>query len=287
MIITASVDPLPGKITCQCGDVFDPASCIQGQVGADYMIAWNDPGWEYRGRLIYVPDLCNACETERKKSIDAREKESQQTTLESVMEINWRNSGLSSIHQDWTWEKFEPVGTHIDHEGASLQDKIDHLRNIDLRRSRHGIILASTKTGVGKTRIAINILRHYLDKIYAGMFLPYPRLMAAIDSEGRMKQDTLNRAMTTPILILDDLAQTHPKNRFGVVTSRVVNLLDERFNSGRPTIITTNATHQTIKEIFGEHFGRIMLEFATEPDGSRNVIQFDQFPTYIAEGRWS
>lgn len=99
-------------------------------------------------------------------------------------------------------------------------------------------------TGTGKTWLAAAICNEVMKKGYGARLISVGHIEMLIDAGenfGKLVQD-LNRF---PLLVLDDYGA---ERETSFMHSKMLTLLDERQNTGKPTIITTNYTKDQIEE---------------------------------------
>lgn len=116
-----------------------------------------------------------------------------------------------------------------------------------------GLLLHGT-VGTGKTYFAACIANHVIDQGYRALMTNFARLTNQIQGmyEGKQKFiDDLNRYQ---LLILDDLGAER-KSEF--MQEMVFNIIDTRYRSGLPFIVTTNLTGEEITKTQEVTFQRI------------------------------
>lgn len=96
--------------------------------------------------------------------------------------------------------------------------------------------------GVGKTGLAISALRAAAEKHHPGLFVKTPDLLARIratygKSSDTSEQDVLESLRNVDYLVLDDVGAEHATDW---ATSMLFQVLDDRHDQQRKTILTTN-----------------------------------------------
>lgn len=103
-------------------------------------------------------------------------------------------------------------------------------------------LLLTGSVGTGKTHLAVAVLRALLQQGIQGRFYSYDQLLKEIQSTyqqdgGRTELDLLLPAFESEVLVLDDLGTVRPSDW---VFNTVTLVLNQRYNQGRTTILTTN-----------------------------------------------
>lgn len=105
----------------------------------------------------------------------------------------------------------------------------------------HGLLLMGP-CGVGKTHLAVAVLREIVLRGYAGLFYDYNELLKEIQHSYNPQIQTtemqvLEPVLTAELLVLDDLGASKP-SPWALET--VGHILNTRYNEKRLTILTTN-----------------------------------------------
>ncbi|HSD47271.1 MAG TPA: ATP-binding protein, partial [Pyrinomonadaceae bacterium] len=96
--------------------------------------------------------------------------------------------------------------------------------------------------GVGKTHLAVSILRHLIDKGFAGLFYEFGSLLKEIqDSYNPISKSSelkvLAPVFQADVLVLDELGATVPTEW---VRDTMYQIINKRYNDNKLTIFTTN-----------------------------------------------
>ena len=114
----------------------------------------------------------------------------------------------------------------------------------DFRKSGKGLLLHGT-VGTGKTYFAACIANSLLDDGYKVLMTNFARVTNQIQGMFDGKQEFIDSLNRYSLLILDDLGAER-KSEF--MQEMVFNIIDSRYRSGLPMIITTNLTIDEIKK---------------------------------------
>lgn len=109
--------------------------------------------------------------------------------------------------------------------------------------------------GTGKTGLAAGYLQHWiLTRGKPGRFVTAPRLFAELRAtyDGENSElSVLERYSRTPLLVLDDLGSESTRSA-DWVADRLYQILGERHDELRPTVITSNLNLDALTERVGE-----------------------------------
>ena len=107
--------------------------------------------------------------------------------------------------------------------------------------TEHGLLLMGN-CGVGKTHLAVAVLRRLVLRGHSGLFYDYRELLkeiqASYNSENLVTEmGVLEPVLTTEVLLLDDLGSSKPS---AWALETVGHVLNTRYNQNRMTLLTTN-----------------------------------------------
>lgn len=108
--------------------------------------------------------------------------------------------------------------------------------------------------GCGKTHLAVAILQQIIDKGYSGLYYNSPNLLrdirATFDGASELTEDDLlEEVTTTDLLVFDDVGA---ENSTQFVLDRFYLIINERYEAGKPIIVTTNLDHEALENRLGE-----------------------------------
>lgn len=104
----------------------------------------------------------------------------------------------------------------------------------DMRRENSGLLLWGN-TGNGKTFAAACIANELIDRGIPAMITSFPRILNA----GYDKQEIIEQVHYYPLMVIDDLGAER-SSEYAMET--VYTVIDERYKSKKPLIVTTNLT---------------------------------------------
>ena len=133
-----------------------------------------------------------------------------------------------------------------DRRNAKLSDAMqNYVKNFtDFRKDGKGLLLHGT-VGTGKTYFSACIANALIDEGYTVLMTNFARLTNQIQGMFEGKQQFIDSLNRYSLLIIDDLGAER-KSEF--MQEMVFNIIDSRYRSGLPFIITTNLTTDEIKK---------------------------------------
>lgn len=157
-----------------------------------------------------------------------------------------RLSGLPTLFRERNFDNF--IITDTNKQGC--QETKEFVKNYKGKGS--GSLLIAGPTGVGKTHLAAAATQEVLLKGYKGLYLPVPELLSKIRAEYNDPLNpprVLDEAKRTGLLVLDDLGAERITD-----WSREVffSLINYRYDSKLPVIITTNLGYSALSERVGQ-----------------------------------
>jgi DNA replication protein DnaC len=108
--------------------------------------------------------------------------------------------------------------------------------------------------GCGKTHLAIAVLQKIIDKGYSGLYYNSPNLLrdirATFDQGSELTEnDLLEEVTSTDLLVFDDVGA---ENSTQFVLDRFYLVINERYEAGKPIVVTTNLDHEALENRLGE-----------------------------------
>lgn len=172
-------------------------------------------------RLVGCQCACAAREYEAEKK--ARTDREKRMRIETLRADGIRDKSLTACRFD----------------KATMSDEIVKCKRYadawdDMRRENSGLLLWGN-TGNGKTFAAACIANELIDRGIPAMITSFPRILNA----GYDKQEIIEQVRYYPLLVIDDLGAER-SSEYAMET--VYTVIDERYKSKKPLIVTTNLT---------------------------------------------
>ena len=114
----------------------------------------------------------------------------------------------------------------------------------DFRKEGKGLLLYGT-VGTGKSHMAACIANHLIDHDQKVLMTNFATLVNVLQSSFDGRQEYINSLNRYALLILDDLGA---ERKSEYMQEQVFNIIDARYRSGLPMIITTNLTAEEMKK---------------------------------------
>lgn len=133
-----------------------------------------------------------------------------------------------------------------DRSNAKLSDAMqNYVKNFtDFKAEGKGLLLYGT-VGTGKTYYAACIANALIDAGYKVLMTNFARLTNQIQGMFEGKQEYIDSLNHYQLIIIDDLGA---ERKSEYMQEQVFNIIDSRYRSGLPFIITTNLTADEIKK---------------------------------------
>jgi DNA replication protein DnaC len=132
----------------------------------------------------------------------------------------------------------------------------------DFVQGKTGSILLTGKSGVGKSHLAVSILKEAQEKGFTTLFISLPRLFTEIKGTYKNSElselDILKGIEKVDLLVLDDLGAERDDEASAWARTKTFEIVDSRL--GKSTIYTTNFSGNELYRKYGERdFSRIMM----------------------------
>lgn len=200
-------------------------------------------------RMVVIPSLeisrkvkC-ICEC-RQKELDARKEQDRQKEIDRQRRICFAETNMAN----WNF-------ANDDRRNEKLSDVMqNYVKNFtDFKKDGKGLLLHGT-VGTGKTYFAACIANALIEQGYPVLMTNFARLTNQIQGMFEGKQEYIDSLNRYALLIIDDLGAER-KSEF--MQEMVFNIIDSRYRSGLPFIITTNLTTDEIKKPQDVGYSRI------------------------------
>ncbi len=177
--------------------------------------------------------LCK-CQAEKRA---AEEEEYKRREFEQKVNELRRMGFPEADMRNWTFSNDDLTNEKIT---KAAQRYVDNFS--ELRKSGKGLLLYGN-TGTGKTYTACEIANALIDKGYPVLVTNFARILNTLQGTFEKQEfvDSFNRYQ---LLVIDDLGIERDT---AFAKEQVFNIIDSRYRSGLPMIITTNLTMEKIK----------------------------------------
>lgn len=152
---------------------------------------------------------------------------------------NMRRMGFPEAEmQKWTFEADDGANAEVTKVMKS------YVRNFATFKEIGKGLLLYGNVGTGKTFAAACVANALIDKGYPCLMTNFARLRNTLNGMYDGKQEYIDGLSRFSLLIIDDLASEADTEYMGEV---VQNIIDSRYRSGLPIIITTNLTGEELR----------------------------------------
>ena len=188
----------------------------------------------FAGREMVVPCICH-CKAEAIKQEE--EQRQQRAFFERVQ--RYRRMGFpESDMENWTF-------ANDDRKNPKMSDAMqNYVKHFDEFRAKGKGLLLFGNVGTGKTFYAACIANALIDRGIPCLVTNFARIANTVQGlfEGRQEYyDSLNRFA---LLVIDDLSA---ERKTEYMQEIVFNVIDARYRSGLPLIVTTNLTREELQ----------------------------------------
>lgn len=186
------------------------------------------------GRERVVPCLCKCgkerCDNERRE----RETAERRRRIDDLRKMGFPKSDF----ERWTFENDDGANEKIT---EAMRRYVENFP--EMRKTGKGLLLYGD-VGTGKTFYAACVANALIEKEYPVLMTNFTHIVSAMQESFESAQRYMNRLNDAPLLILDDLGV---ERNTEYMQEQVYNIIDSRYRSGKPMIITTNLTIEEIK----------------------------------------
>lgn len=193
----------------------------------------------------------------------------------TIVNILTQNARIPSMFLNKSLSTFETKLEGRKDVITSAKNFIDHYQ-----RGGRGLLIIGD-VGVGKTHIAVSILKELISKGYSGLYYNVIDLLRVIRSSysndtNFTENDILEITSNVDMLVLDDLGA---ENTSGWVLDRLYSIINKRYEEGKTIIVTTNCkTHDDLVGRVGDRIASRLAEVCIKfefPEGDYRTIRWD------------
>jgi len=171
------------------------------------------------------------CKCEQDKMRELDEKREQEKKAKLIK--NLRRSGFHD-------EKFKQCtfeASKLDNRAINVGKR--YAKNFEeIKEKGHGILLFGD-VGVGKTFVAACIVNSVIDQGYSAIMTNFSRIINTVQETFDQRQKYLDSLNSVDLMVIDDLAV---ERKTDYVKEMMYQIIDNRYRSGKPLIVTTNLT---------------------------------------------
>ena len=201
------------------------------------------------GKEQIMPCLCK-CQT---KARDRKKEEEKAEKQKEIIEKR-RKYAFSGGKTEWEQEENPASADEMrmmkwnfktdDNANPEMTKKAKNfVRNFDAFRAKGRGIIFYGSTGTGKTFISCCIANALIDLGYLVIVTNFSKIANELLSTYD-KSDYMEKLMKCNLLIIDDL---DIERQTGYMSETVYNVIDSRYRSGKPMIVTTNLSSEQLK----------------------------------------
>lgn len=184
---------------------------------------------EIFGIKTNVRCMC-ACEKKKREEIEKRLK---QDEIDRRRSICFSQTNMKS----WTFENDDRKNEKISDAMKNYADNFD-----DFKKKGKGLLLYGT-VGTGKTYISACVANQLIDEGRRVLMTNFATLTNKLAGMFEGKQEYIDNLNTYTLLIIDDLGA---ERKSEYMQEMVFNIIDSRYRSGLPMIITTNLNFEQL-----------------------------------------
>ena len=177
------------------------------------------------------------CKCELEKRHEEEQERKRQELLRHIKSL--KKMGFPDVEMTrWTFERDDRSNEHISTVARRYVDNFEEMK------ARGKGLLFYGSVGTGKTFMSACIANDLIDKGHPCLVTNFARLCNTISGMYEGKQQYIDGLDKFDLLVIDDLASERDTEYMGEI---VQNIIDARYRSGLPLIITTNLTSDELK----------------------------------------
>mgnify|MGYP000652388860 CR=1 FL=1 len=198
------------------------------------------------GREMIVPCICRCKVEENKRREEAEKKKQEMQRLERLRASSLMDAKLKAARLN---------GYQIDGDNQKIYNLAEkYVRKFDeMYEKKQGLLFWGT-VGTGKSYTAACIANELLDQMIPVVMTSFVKILQNIQGNPDEEEKIMAGLNVAKLLIIDDLGAERSTD---YALEKVYNIIDSRYLSGKPLILTTNMTLKEMQETQDIRYKRI------------------------------
>lgn len=198
------------------------------------------------GREMIVPCICRCKVEENKRREEAEKKKQEMQLLERLRASSLMDAKLKAARLN---------GYQIDGDNQKIYNLAEkYVRRFDeMYEKKQGLLFWGT-VGTGKSYTAACIANELLDQMIPVVMTSFVKILQNIQGNLDEEEKIMAGLNVAKLLIIDDLGAERSTD---YALEKVYNIIDSRYLSGKPLILTTNMTLKEMQETQDIRYKRI------------------------------
>lgn len=198
------------------------------------------------GREIIVPCICKCKVEENKRKEEEEKKRQEMQRLERLKASSLMNAKLKAARLD---------GYQVDGDNQKIYNLAgNYVKRFDeMYEKRQGLLFWGT-VGTGKSYTAACIANELLNQMIPVVMTSFVKILQNIQGNPDEEERIMAGLNVAKLLIIDDLGAERSTD---YALEKVHNIIDSRYLSGKPLILTTNMTLKDMQESEDIRYRRI------------------------------
>ncbi len=183
----------------------------------------------------------------------------------ALVMAGYESSGLGALIRSQSFENFSLDYYRAGRDADLMKINVDRLRAFSesFCADTYKNFLFVGGTGLGKTHLSTAVAKKVIDRGYDVLYVTAVGMVSDFESvrfgDGSRAKHDIDRYMSADLLIIDDLG-TEMINQFTM--SCVYDVINERINARRSTVISTNLSSKDIEAKYNERiYSRLIGEY--------------------------
>lgn len=198
------------------------------------------------GREMIVPCICRCKVEENKRREEAEKKKQEMQRLERLRASSLMDAKLKAARLN---------GYQIDGDNQKIYNLAEkYVRRFDeMYEKKQGLLFWGT-VGTGKSYTAACIANELLDQMIPVVMTSFVKILQNIQGNLDEEEKIMAGLNVAKLLIIEDLGAERSTD---YALEKVYNIIDSRYLSGKPLILTTNMTLKEMQETQDIRYKRI------------------------------